>query len=200
MVVLDLLQWFLRVLWHVAAQAPAGTQPPPLHLEGGPGGLVAEALQQPMLRSLLGHTAHVVRRLTAHSSRNETLHALFSAALWYLARPAAAHSFVEHLLAPQVAAMPVNGIPGVTGMVVHREPGPDGVWYVSTEGSNFAGLYLRPHPWSPALHINRRRCRTTNVLETLATLGLEAVCWMFSVSHKLTTFLACQLEFKMGGG
>ena len=82
---------------------------------------------------------------------------------------------MHHLLLPQVLAVPVGGIPRVTSMSLHHEAGPN-EWYVCTEGSNFLGLYTA---WN-GLAIDRRRCFTTNVMEILACLGLEAVCSVFS--------------------
>ena len=49
-------------------------------------------------------------------------------------------------------------------------------WYISTEGSNFLALYMIQN----GLCIDCRRCFTTNIMEILACLGLEAVCGIFS--------------------
>ena len=48
-------------------------------------------------------------------------------------------------------------------------------WYISTEGSNLATLYMEP-----GLALQRDRCLTTSIPEMLAAFGLEAVCWIFS--------------------
>jgi hypothetical protein len=142
-----------------------------------------------MLRSLLTYTVHLSHQLGAHSSRNETLRWLFTSTVWHLAGPRTARAYLQHLLLPQLLDTAVSGIPGVSQVIVHCESG--GHWYASTEGSNLTALYMRqgvapprapvrvPVTLSAPLAINRRRCRTTNVLETLECFGLEAVCWLF---------------------
>lgn len=144
----------------------------------GPRELIAACLKQPALRSLLVYTVQVVGQLGAHSSRNETLRWLYTSTVWYLAGPRTAYAYVKLLLIPQVLGTAVSGIPGISQVTIHREPG--GEWYASTEGSNLIALYAREGP-SPPILINRKRCLTTNILEVHECLGLEAVCWLFSV-------------------
>ena len=141
------------------------------------------------LQSLLSHSTQpfpeiwptraggiqVVRSLPAHSSRNETLGWLYNAAVWHLKGPSLARSYLSHWLLPQLLSTPLGGIPRITGITLHWDSAAD-EWYVSTEGSNFLALYAARN----GLAIDRSRCFTTNVLEILSALGLEAVCAVFS--------------------
>jgi hypothetical protein len=187
-VVVELLRWLLQSterVHRVACPPLPGPEAARLQhwldvVDGGH--LVDVALANPMLRSLLLYTVALAQQLGALSSRNETLRWLYTSTVWYLAGPQVAGAYIRHLLLPSLLTSPVAGIPGIARVTIHHERGDEdgGQWYASTEGSNLGALYLHQAP-SPPLAINRRRCLTTNVMETHATLGLEAVCWMFSV-------------------
>ena len=124
---------------------------------------------------------------------NDTLHWLYTSVVWHIAGPVAAHSYLQRMLLPRLLDGTVCGITGITEVIVHREA--DGTWYVSTEGSNFAALFEPPQrSYHKRLRVLRSRCQTTNIPEIqtgrdwasthprprATSLGLEAVCWMFS--------------------
>lgn len=120
-------------------------------------------------------TVQLIGHIPAQSKREEALHAVYTAAVWRLRGPSLARAFMDHLLMPEVLAVQIGGIPRVFNMSLHWDAGRK-EWYLCTEGSNFVGLYTTGN----GLAIDRRRCFTTNVLEILSTLGLEAVCAMFT--------------------
>ena len=128
-----------------------------------------------VLCSLVHHTVQVIQSLPAMSSRNETLGWLYNACVWHLRGRSLANAYLQHWLLPQLLVTPLGGISGVTGMTLHWDRQRD-EWYISTEGSNFVSLYTTNN----GLAIDRHRCFTTSVPEILSTLGLEAVCAMFS--------------------
>ena len=140
-----------------------------------------------MLQSVIVRTLQVIHTVVAQSARNETLTSLYNAIMWHLKGRTMANAYMEHLLLPQLLALPVSGVPRITGITVHHD-GVQNEWYVSThrwhpngchratEGSNFQSLYMAQN----GLRINRRRCFTSNIMEILSCLGLEAVCAMFS--------------------
>lgn len=206
-VVLQLLQWLMRALQLTVTHAP----PIPAAFGQPVAQLVEEAVagDNVVVRSLLARTAQLLQHAAAQSSRDETLHVLFTAVVWHLrgvhiarACPAscsharactAPRDHLEHLLLPQVTGTPVGGIPRITAMSLHLDAARK-EWYICTEGNtgntwerrdpnvawggNFLGLYT---VWN-GLAIDRRRCFTTNVVEILGCLGLEAVCAMFSAA------------------
>jgi hypothetical protein len=100
---------------------------------------------------------------------------LYNNVLWHLNGDVMAMAYIQHMFVPQMLATPIGGIPNITGMTLHFDSATT-EWYVSSEGSNFLALYTAP----TGLCIDRRRCFTTNVLEILSCLGLEAVCAMFT--------------------
>jgi hypothetical protein len=116
-----------------------------------------------------------VSAVQAYSARIAALQTLYNGAVWMLEGSVLAHAYVEHMLLPQVLGLFVGGIPRVSGMTLHYDAGKR-EWYVSTEGSNFLMLYAQ----ETGLAIDRRRCYTTNVMELMVCLGLEAVCGVFA--------------------
>lgn len=131
--------------------------------------------------SLIWHTINIMQQLQAHTSRSETLQWLFTATVWHLAGFHMARAYVQNVMLPSLAHTTICGIRRISQMTIHHDARVD-EWYLSTEGSNFVELCM-PKCGSDGghrLHLCRNKCLTTNILEILACLGLEAVCWMFS--------------------
>jgi hypothetical protein len=138
-------------------------------------GVLSRPAEHPSLARLIEGTVAAVTGVPAYSSRIAVVQQLYNDAVWTLQGSQLAGAYVEHLLLPQVMALPIGGIPRVTGMTLHYDAARN-EWYVSTEGSNFLLLYTQ----ETGLAINRRRCYTTNVMELIACLGLEAVCGVYA--------------------
>jgi hypothetical protein len=134
----QLFEWLLRGLQQVSTVDAGASHSEPwrnwvkLPLDD----LIAATLVDPngefaILHSLVLRVIQILLNFPAHSSRNETLHWLFTATIWYMKGPLVARAYIEHLLIPQVFACAISGIPRVTGMTLHLDEG-SGEWYIST--------------------------------------------------------------------
>lgn len=134
---LQMLRWLDRILREVWVTAGAPGRPDILEA------IETDPLRCPLLRSLLAHTVQIVRHLSAHSSRNDTLRWLYTAVVWHLAGPSASHSYMQRLLLPQFLDSSVCGIPGIVQIIVHRDADArPPVWYV---GQEFRLFFPRKH-------------------------------------------------------
>jgi hypothetical protein len=195
----SLVEWLIRSLCHVSAQeeaaaedstaaaaraAAAAEEPwrvwaslPVEELvlrattgDGDAGGVAPLS----MLRSLIRQTFFIVQEYSAQTARNDELQKYYNAVVWYLKPRGVSLAYLRHLLTPQMLSTPTGGIPRVQQMALHHDAA-RAEFYLSTEGSNFLGLLTTRN----GLAIDRRRCLTTNTVELLSVLGLEALCELF---------------------
>lgn len=136
----------------------------------------------PFLCSLCRHLSVVLQQSLSVTNRTENIQRLMNAAIWAIAGPVFARSYIENLFIAHVERLPVCGLNGIRNIIIHRDAATE-EWYVSTEGSNMEQLYSHP-----TLAIDRSRCMSTDIVEMQTCFGLEAVCWMFangSLAHSL---------------
>lgn len=136
-------------------------------------------------RSLCRHVSTVLQQSLSITNRTEHIQRLMNAAVWAIAGPIFARSYIENLLIAHVERLPICGLDGIRNIIVHRDAATS-EWYISTEGSNMEQLFSpgnRPSTSAAPLWdlaIDRSRCMSTDIVEMQTCFGLEAVCWMFA--------------------